>query len=80
MDKKPYVIVVGLDCMTGLQTTRIFARHHIPVIGIAKNSKHYCARTRLPERVFEADTSSEALIELLEHIAPDFDMKPEIIP
>ena len=80
MDQKPYVIVIGLDCMTGLQTTRIFVRHQVPVIGVATNRKHYCARTRLPERIFEVDTSSEAMIELLERLGPDFDMKPVLMP
>lgn len=80
MDQKPYVIVIGLDCMTGLQTARIFARHRVPVIGIAKNRKHYCARTRFPERIFEEDTSSEALIDLLERLGSDFDIKPVLMP
>jgi D-aspartate ligase len=82
MPKKPYVIVVGLDCMTGLQTSRIFAGHDVPVIGIAEDRNHYCARTRLPERILEGDISSEALIELLENLAEEsnFDEKPVLVP
>lgn len=80
ISKKPPVIVIGLDCMTGLQTARIFANHGVPVIGIAKNAKHYCARTRIPEKIYENDTSTEALIELLERLASDFDEKPVLMP
>ena len=80
MSEKPPVIVIGLDCMTGLQSTRIFVGHKIPVIGIAKNAKHYCARTRLTERTVEVDTASEALIDYLESIGSDFLEKPVLIP
>ena len=80
MPEIPNVIVIGLDCMTGLQSTRIFVNHGIPVIGIAKNAKHYCARSRLPEKIYEADIASEAFITLLERIGPDFAVKPVLIP
>jgi len=77
---RPYAIVIGLDCMTGLQTARIYARHGVPVIGIAKNPKHYCAQTRIPERVYGTNTDNEALVRQLEEIGPDFDQKPVLVP
>lgn len=76
----PHAIVIGLDCMTGLQTARIFARHGVPVIGIAKNPKHYCARTRVPQKVHAANTSSDEFVRLLEDLGPGFDQKPVLVP
>ena len=32
-DKPPYAIIIGIDCVTGLQSARILARHGVPVIG-----------------------------------------------
>jgi predicted ATP-grasp superfamily ATP-dependent carboligase len=79
-EKKPYAIVIGLDCMTGLQTARILAHHGVPQVAIAKNPHHYCARTRLVRDIFTADTSSEEFILLLEKLGPEFDQKPVLIP
>ncbi|RPI97592.1 MAG: carboxylate--amine ligase [Chloroflexi bacterium] len=78
--EKPHAIVIGLDCMTGLQTARILARHGVPQVAIVKNPHHYCARTRLVRDIFTADTSSEAFINLLEKLGPEFDQKPVLIP
>ena len=80
LEERPYAIVIGLDCMTGLQTTRILAGHGVPVIGLAQKPKHYCARTRLPRRVYGVDTATEDLIELLEQLAPQFTQKPVLVP
>lgn len=65
MKKLPQAIVIGLDCITGLQTARILADHGIPVIGIAKDPSHYCCRTKVCDQILSADTSSVAFIELL---------------
>lgn len=76
----PYAIVIGLDCMTGLQTARIFASHGVPVIAIAQNPRHYCARTRVPRRIYTANTSNEEFIRLLETMGPEFSDKPVLVP
>jgi D-aspartate ligase len=58
-------VVIGLDCITGLQTARTLARHDIPVIGIAANPRHPCARTRTVQRLVHSPTSGSALLEAL---------------
>lgn len=63
-DRSP-AVVVGLDCITGLQSTRIFAGRGIPVVGVAADRNHYCARTRLPVRVVRAPLRGEALVDAL---------------
>lgn len=61
-------VVVGLDCITGLQTTRILARHGVRVIGVAENAHHFACRTRLCERKVIASTHTEQLIDSLEQV------------
>lgn len=61
-------VVVGLDCVTGLQTTRLLADRGIPVIAIAENRGHFCVRTRVPERKLIAPTSGEGLVRALERL------------
>ena len=76
----PHAIVVGLDCMTGIQTARILAGHDVPVIGIASNPDHYCAKTRVCERILAADTKSEALINTLVSLGPKLPRKAVLVP
>ena len=62
-------VVVGLDCITGLQTARILARRGVPVIGIARDPAHFACRTRVCERAYRAETGGPALIDALERLA-----------
>ena len=78
--KKPYAIVIGLDHMNGIQTARILARNHIPVIGIARDPKHYCCRTRVCERVLFTDTSTETLIDTLATLGRSLEEKAVLFP
>ena len=73
-------IVIGLDCMTGLQTARILARHKIPVLAIAKDPEHYCCRTRVCERILYADTASTDLVTALLNLAPQLREKAVLFP
>jgi D-aspartate ligase len=66
----PAAVIVGLDCITGLQSARILARRGVPVIGIAADKRHFCARTRVPRRVIRAQLEGEPLVRALEELAP----------
>ncbi len=61
-------VVVGLDCITGLQTARILAGRGIPVTGVAADRRHFCARTRVVRRVVESPLAGEPLIATLERL------------
>jgi len=76
----PTAIVVGLDCITGLQTARILARHGIPVVGIATDATHYCCRTRVCREIVIADTSSIAMVQALEKLGPGLAEKAVLFP
>lgn len=77
---QPYAVVIGLDCITGLQTARILAGRSVPVVGIARDLDHFCSRTRVCERIIRADTSSEALVERLEELGRRLDHKAVLYP
>jgi D-aspartate ligase len=76
----PYAIVIGLDCITGLQTARILAERHVPVIGIAKDVTHPCCRTKVCERIIQAQTGSEEFIRVLESFGPTLLQKAVLFP
>lgn len=67
--RRPTAVVVAIDCITGLQTTRLLAARGIPVVGIAADRRHFCARTRHADRVIASPTSGEGLIVTLERLA-----------
>lgn len=68
---RPAAVVVGSDCITGLQATRLLAARGIPVIGIAANPRHFCARTRAADRQIAAPTSGPGLLAALETLAKE---------
>jgi len=76
----PPAVVVGLDCITGLQTARILAGHGAPVVALARDRSHYCARTRVCEQILEADIGSEGLIQTLEALGPELKQKAVLYP
>lgn len=79
-NKLPYAFVIGLDCITGLQTARLLTRHNIPVIALAKNLDHFCCRTRVCEQIIQADTGSEDFICTLERLGPQLEQKAVLFP
>lgn len=58
-------MVIGLDCMTGLQTARILARRGARVDALAADLRHPCARTRVCRRIVEAPLAGEGLLRSL---------------
>jgi predicted ATP-grasp superfamily ATP-dependent carboligase len=78
-DRSP-AVVVGLDCITGLQSTRIFAARGIPVVGIAADRTHYCARTRLPVAIVRAPLRGEALVDALVALGRRLDHPGVLVP
>jgi D-aspartate ligase len=77
---KPPAIVIGLDCITGLQSARILAGHDIPVIGVAKDPAHFCCRTNVCTKILHADTGGEELIHLLQELGPKLQQKAVLYP
>lgn len=78
--KLPYAFIIGLDCITGLQTARILTGHGVPVIALARNLDHYCCRTKVCEEIIHADTASEEFICVLESLGPKLEQKAVLFP
>jgi len=76
----PYVVVIDIDHINGLQTARIFARRNIPVVGIANNLKNYPAKTNVCKKIVQANTKSDELADKLISIADMFNERPLLIP
>lgn len=62
-------VVIGLDCITGLQTARILAARGVPVVGVVADRRHWGARTRVCAEVVESPLSGEPLLGTLRDIA-----------
>ena len=76
----PCAVIIGLDCVTGLQTARILARHHVPIIGVARDPRHFCCRTNVCERILAADYVSDDFICALENLGPELKHKAVLFP
>ena len=74
------MVIVGLDCVTGLQTARIFARRGIRVIGLAANPRHPCCRTRCVTRLIDADAAGEGLIHALARLGAELGSRAVLVP
>ncbi len=65
----PVAVVIGLDCITGLQTARLLSRRRVPVVGIAGNMRHFAVRTNACREIVHADTSGPQLLDALARLA-----------
>ncbi|MDH3691956.1 MAG: carboxylate--amine ligase [Gammaproteobacteria bacterium] len=69
LSSKPAAVVIGLDCITGLQTARLLNTRGVPVVGVATNVKHFAARTNVCQTVLKAATAGEELFDTLETLS-----------
>ncbi|WP_148572955.1 carboxylate--amine ligase [Nocardioides caldifontis] len=58
-------VVIGLDCITGLQSARILAARGVPVVGVVADSRHWATRTRSCREIVTAPLSGEPLLAAL---------------
>ena len=61
--------MVGLDCITGLQTARILAARGVPVVGVVANSRHWAAHTRSCVQVVASPLAEPRLMETLHQVS-----------
>lgn len=77
---RPAAVVIGLDCITGLQTARILASRGVPVVGLARDTGHYCCRTNSAERVIAADTRGPGLLSALRALGAERPAEAVLFP
>jgi D-aspartate ligase len=76
----PPAVVVGLDCITGLQTARILAGRGVPVVGLAGDLGHFACRTRAVTGVLQARLDSEDLVDVLARLGPGLAERGALFP
>lgn len=76
----PVVVLVGLDCVTGLQSARLLRKRGVRVVGLAARPKHFCCRTNAVERFVISETSGPGLLRSLQKLSADFSQKPVLLP
>jgi len=78
--QQPYAIIIGLESIQGLQSSRILVQHNVPVIAIASNRRHHSSRTRVCKEILFADTGTEEFIQVLEMLGPKLNQKAVLFP
>lgn len=80
MPPLPPVILLGNDCLTGLQLARILWRRGARVVGVALDARsNYCA-TRAASRILPAESFFTDPVGLLATIGAESDARPILIP
>jgi predicted ATP-grasp superfamily ATP-dependent carboligase len=64
-------VVVGLDCITGLQTARILAARGVQVVGVAADPRHFACRSRAVSRLVIAPAAGQPLLAALGALVHD---------
>lgn len=77
---RPPVVVMGIDCATGLQTARRFDERGIEVIGIATNARAPFARTRSCSRIVTAEPDPESMAAALFDLAKQLEGRAVVVP
>ena len=77
---RPPAVIVGLDCITGLQSTRILTARGLPVIGVLADRNHFCARSRLPIEIVRSPLRGEELVDNLVALAARLDGPAVLVP
>lgn len=73
-------VVVGLDSITGLQTSRILADRGVPVVGLVADRRHWGAHTRACTEVVETPLRGEALVATLVALGRRLDGPAVLVP
>jgi D-aspartate ligase len=61
----PVAVVIGLDCITGLQTARILADRGVPVVGVTADRRHWAAHTNACVDILASPLSGPRLVDTL---------------
>jgi predicted ATP-grasp superfamily ATP-dependent carboligase len=77
---QPYVIVIALDSLAGLQTARIFHDRGVPVIGIAQDPRHWACKTNACEKIVASRLDSQELVSTLQTIGPELGQRAVLVP
>ena len=79
-DQRAPAVIIGLDCLPGIQTARILAENGVPVIGIARDPNHPFSHTNTCKTIrFNAVVQGE-LMGALEEVSSQLEQKAVLYP
>jgi D-aspartate ligase len=73
-------VIIGLDCLPGIQTARILAENGVPVIGIARDPSHPFSHTNTCDAIRFTTFGQDELMSVLEVISSQLDRKAVLYP
>jgi D-aspartate ligase len=73
-------VIIGLDCLPGIQTARILAENGVRVIGIARDPNHPFSHTNTCAAIRFITLAQDELMSALEVISSEFDQKAVLYP
>ena len=76
----PPALIIGLDCLPGIQTARILAENGVPVIAIARDPNHPFSHTNTCEAIRFTTLGQGELMSVLEVISSQLDQKAVLYP
>lgn len=79
MNITPPALVLGTDCLTGLQATRILWRKKIPVIGVADDVNRAYCRSRSVKKTISTRSLCNDPVPVLQAIAEEYNARPVLI-
>jgi D-aspartate ligase len=78
--QRPPAVIIGLDCLPGIQTARILAENGVPVIGIARDANHPFSHTNTCDAIRFITLNQDELMSALEDISSQLDKKAVLYP
>jgi D-aspartate ligase len=73
-------VIIGLDCLPGIQTARILAKNGVPVIGIARDPSHPFSHTNTCKTIRFSAVVQDELMGTLEAVSSQLDQKAVLYP
>ena len=73
-------VIIGLDCLPGIQTARILAENAVPVIGIARDPNHPFSHTNTCKTIRFSAVVQDELMSTLEEIGSQLEQKAVLYP
>ena len=73
-------VIIGLDCLPGIQTARILAENGVSVIGIARDPKHPFAHTNTCKTIQFSAVEQDELMSTLEGVGAQLEQQAVLYP
>src|SRR5205807_1948729 len=78
--QRPPAVIIGVDCLPGIQTARILAQNGVPVIGIARDPNHPFSHTNTCDAIRFTTLGQDELMSVLEVTRSQLDQKAVLYP